>query len=73
MNNPRDFLSEIGIRWQESLPPAIKQGISVTTLRLGVVLKRGQGLLKKLPLSFRIGMGSVLGDGTQIISKEEFQ
>ena len=68
MNNPRDFLSEIGIRWQESLAPAINQGIPVTTLRLGVVLKRGQGLLKKLALSFRMGMGSVLGYGTQIIS-----
>ena len=68
MNNPRDFLSEIGIRWQESLALAIKQGIPVTTLRLGVVLKRGQGLLKKLALSFQMGMGSVLGDGTQIIS-----
>jgi uncharacterized protein (TIGR01777 family) len=68
MNNPRDFLSEVGIRWQESLAPAIKQGIPVTTIRLGVVLKKGQGLLKKLALSFQIGMGSVLGEGTQIIS-----
>jgi len=68
MNNPRDFLSEVGISWQESLAPAIKQGIPVTTLRFGVILKRGQGLLKKLALSFQMGMGSVLGDGTQIIS-----
>jgi uncharacterized protein (TIGR01777 family) len=68
MNNPRDFLSEIGIRWQESLAPAIKQGIPVTTIRLGVVLKKGQGLLKKLALSYQMGMGSVLGEGTQIIS-----
>jgi uncharacterized protein (TIGR01777 family) len=68
ITNPPDFLSEVGIRWQESLAPAIKQGIPVTTIRLGVVLKRGQGLLKKLALSFQIGMGSVLGNGTQIIS-----
>lgn len=67
-HNPPDFLSEVGVRWQESLEPAIKQGIPVTTLRLGVVLKRGHGLLKKLALSFQIGMGSVLGEGTQIIS-----
>lgn len=68
INNPRDFLSEIGVRWQESLAPAIKEGIPVTTLRFGVVLKRGQGILKKLALSFQMGMGSVLGDGRQIIS-----
>jgi uncharacterized protein (TIGR01777 family) len=68
IEHPRDFLSEIGIRWQESLAPAIKQGIPVTTIRLGVVLKKNQGLLKKLLPSFRMGMGSILGDGTQIIS-----
>jgi uncharacterized protein (TIGR01777 family) len=68
MDHPRDFLSEIGIRWQKSLAPAMKQGIPVTTLRLGVVLQRNQGLLKKLAPSFWMGMGSVLGDGKQIIS-----
>ena len=67
-DHPRDFLSEIGVRWQESLAPAIKQGIPVTTIRFGVVLKKNQGLLKKLLPSFRIGMGGILGDGTQIIS-----
>ncbi len=68
MEHPRDFLSEIGIRWQESLAPAIAQGIPVTTLRLGVVLKKNQGLLKKLLPSFWMGMGSVIGDGQQVIS-----
>ena len=66
--HPRDFLSEVGVRWQESLAPAIKQGIPVTTIRLGVVLKKGQGLLKKLSPSFQVGMGSILGDGTQMLS-----
>ncbi len=68
INNPPDFLSEVGVRWQESLTPAIAQGVPVTTIRLGVVLKKGQGLLQKLALSFKIGMGSVLGDGKQAIS-----
>ena len=66
--HPRDFLSEVGVRWQESLAPAIKHGVAVTTIRLGVVLKRGQGLLKKLAPSFQIGLGSILGDGTQMLS-----
>jgi len=68
IDNPRDFLSEIGVRWQESLAPAVKAGIPVTTLRFGVVLKKNQGFLKKLALSFQMGLGSILGDGTQIIS-----
>lgn len=68
MEQPGDFLSEIGIRWQESLAPAIKEGIAVTTVRFGVVLKKNQGFLKKIVPSFRMGLGSILGDGRQIIS-----
>ncbi len=68
IEHPRDFLSEIGVRWQESLAPATKEGIAVTTVRFGVVLKKNQGFLKKIAPSFRMGMGSILGDGRQIIS-----
>ncbi len=68
IQSPRDFLSEIGIRWQEALQPAIEYGIPVTTLRFGVVLKKGGGMLKKLTLSFNLGLGSIVGDGKQILS-----
>lgn len=66
--NPRDFMSEIGIRWQESLAPALQHGIKVTTLRFGVVLAKGDGILKKLAPSFYMGLGSIIGDGQQILS-----
>jgi len=65
---PIDFLSEIGVAWQNSLLPALDYGMPVTTTRFGVVLKRGAGMLKKLELSFYLGMGSVLGDGKQVVS-----
>lgn len=68
IESPRDFLSTIGVRWQTSLEPAVAQQMPVTTIRLGVVLKKGQGLLKKLMPSFWMGMGSIVGDGTQLIS-----
>jgi uncharacterized protein len=67
-NPPHDFPSEIGIRWEESLAPALSQGMPVTILRLGVVFKRGQGFLQKLFPSFQCGMGAILGDGQQMIS-----
>jgi uncharacterized protein len=67
-NNPHDFLSEIGIRWQMALQPAIDYGIPVISTRFGVVLKKGQGMLKKLFLSFYLGLGSIIGDGSQCIS-----
>lgn len=66
--HPRDFLSEIGIRWQQALQPAIDFGMHVTTTRFGVVLGKGEGVLKKLNLSFYLGLGSIIGDGKQIMS-----
>lgn len=66
--NPKDFLSEIGVKWQAALQPAIDEGISVVTTRFGVVLKKGEGMLKKLTPSFYLGLGSIIGDGTQMLS-----
>ena len=65
---PRDFLSEIGIRWQQALQPAIDFGMNVTTTRFGIVLGKGNGVLKKLSPSFYMGLGSIIGDGKQIMS-----
>lgn len=67
-SKPKDFLSEIGIAWQQALTPAIDNGMSVTSLRFGVVLKRRKGMLKKLELPFYLGLGSTLGDGEQVLS-----
>ncbi|ARG98053.1 TIGR01777 family oxidoreductase [Legionella micdadei] len=67
-NQPHDILSEICIRWQNALQPAIDYGIPVTITRFGVVLKKGEGMLKKLFPSFYMGLGATLGDGKQIIS-----
>lgn len=67
-NQTHDFLSTIGIAWQASVNEAVDYGIPVTTLRFGVVLKQGDGMLKKLELPFKLGLGHVLGDGTQALS-----
>lgn len=63
-----DFLQQIGLLWEQSLKPATDAGIPVTTLRFGVVLKKGEGMLKKLELPFRFGLGSILGSGDQTLS-----
>jgi uncharacterized protein len=67
-SHPHDFLSEIGIRWQQALKPAQAHGIKVTITRFGIVLQKGEGILKKLIPSFYFGLGSVLGNGQQVIS-----
>jgi len=68
LDPPSDFLSEIGLQWQAALQPAIDYGIPVTSTRFGVVLKKGQGMLKKLFPSFYFGLGGIIGDGQQLIS-----
>lgn len=65
---PIDFLSEICIQWQNSLDQAKANGIPVTFTHFGVVLKKHEGMLKKLEPSFYMGLGSIVGDGQQIIS-----
>ncbi|MDF1678917.1 MAG: TIGR01777 family oxidoreductase [Legionellaceae bacterium] len=67
-HTPKDFLSEIGIRWQAALQPAIDAGIPVISTRFGVVLGKKQGMLKKLFPSFYFGLGSIVGNGKQVIS-----
>jgi len=62
------FLSDIAQAWEASLQPAIEAGIPVTCLRFAVVLKYGEGILKKLTPSFAFGLGSILGDGKQAFS-----
>lgn len=66
--HPVDFMSEIGIRWQQALQPAIDQGLHVITTRFGVVLGKNQGMLKKLTPSFYLGLGSIIGNGQQTLS-----
>lgn len=66
--NSTDFLTEICVKWQEALKPAIEHGMPVTTTRFGVVLKKQQGMLKKLFPSFFVGLGSLVGDGKQCLS-----
>lgn len=67
-DKPRDFMSEIGVRWQQALQPAIDYGMQVTTMRFGVVLSAEGGMMKKLLPSFYLGLGSVIGDGKQMLS-----
>lgn len=40
-------------------------GMPVTLMRFGVVLKRGEGMLKKLQFPTQYGMGAVIGTGEQ--------
>jgi uncharacterized protein len=63
-----DFLARLCLDWEDATASAASAGIRVVRLRTGLVLSpRGGALAKMLPL-FRLGIGGVLGPGTQYVS-----
>ena len=62
------FLAEVCRQWEAALAPAVKAGIRVVSLRLGMVLSARGGALKKMLTPFRLGAGGRLGSGRQWIS-----
>ena len=60
------FLSQVGQAWESAA--LAEPSVAVTLMRFGVVLKRGEGMLKKLSPGFSLGFGGPLGRGKQIIS-----
>lgn len=59
------FLADVCRDWEAATTPAIRRGIRVATVRLGVVLASQGGALGKMLPSFRLGLGGPLGSGRQ--------
>lgn len=62
------FLSELAAAWEQATEPDQASGIRVVNARMGTVLSRNGGLLKRLLPIFRKGMGDVIGNGRQPLS-----
>jgi len=62
------FAAELVREWEAATLPAVARHISVTLLRFAVVLKRHEGILKKLEWPFALGLGNILGKGEQVFS-----
>lgn len=62
------FLAEVCQAWEAATSPAVERGIRVVFLRLGMVLSRAGGALAQLLRPFQLGLGGVLGPGTQYMS-----
>lgn len=67
-NQATDFLSEVGHKWEQALAPALEKNIKVTVMRFAPVLKKNEGVLKKLMPIFNLGLGGPLGSGNQAFS-----
>ena len=62
------FLAEIGTAWEDATRAAEDAGIRTVHIRTGIVLSPRGGVLKKMLLPFRFGLGGVIGDGRQYMS-----
>jgi uncharacterized protein (TIGR01777 family) len=63
-----DFGARLCDEWEQAALPAEALGVRVCLLRTGLVLHADGGMLKKMQLPFKLGLGSRLGDGRQIMS-----
>jgi uncharacterized protein len=67
-DNPQvtdDFAAQLCGAWEETAQRAEAMGIRVVLVRTGLVLARKGGMLKRLLLPFKLGLGGPLGDGRQ--------
>jgi hypothetical protein len=63
-----DFLGRLSVEWEAAAQPASAAGIRVVHPRIGIVLSPRGGALGKMLLPFKLGLGAVVGPGTQYVS-----
>lgn len=61
----QSFASYLVHQWEHEALKGAEFGIPITLMRFGVILKRGNGMLKKLELPTKFGLGAVVGSGQQ--------
>lgn len=60
-----DFVADVVRQWEEASRPAAAAGVRTVTTRTGLVLTGKGGLMGRLLLPFRLGIGGRLGSGGQ--------
>jgi uncharacterized protein (TIGR01777 family) len=63
-----DFLAETALAWEEATRPAADAGMRVVLSRTGLVIGRDGGVLGRMLLPFKLGVGGRLGGGRQWMS-----
>lgn len=62
------FSQAVVFDWEAKVREKLDNKINYTLARFGVVLKKQEGMLKKLETPYKLGLASVLGNGEQAIS-----
>lgn len=63
-----DFAAQLCKAWEDAARAAEQAGVRVCRLRTGLVLSNSGGLLGRMLLPFKLGLGARLGDGKQWMS-----
>jgi len=63
-----NFLAGVCQEWEAATHPASDGGIRVVCVRFGAVLSSSGGALAKMLTPFRMGVGGIIGSGTQYFS-----
>jgi len=63
-----DFVARVCVQWEAATAPAADAGIRVARVRGGIVLGREGGVLSRLLLPFRLGLGGRIASGRQYMS-----
>ena len=66
--NPSDFAADVCRRWEAATTPAEAAGIRTVHLRTGIVLARAGGVLPRMALPVKLGLGGRIGSGKQYMS-----
>jgi uncharacterized protein (TIGR01777 family) len=61
----KGFLANVCMQWENCLKPLSDSGIRICVIRIGMVLGRNGGMLKKLIPLFKAGLGGKIGSGKQ--------
>jgi hypothetical protein len=63
-----DFLAEVCRAWEAETQPAVDAGVRTVKIRTGIVLAAEAGVLPRLLLPFKLGLGGKQGSGKQWMS-----
>jgi uncharacterized protein (TIGR01777 family) len=64
----KGFLADLVRDWENAVLTINNANIRTVQLRFGIILSSSGGALAKTLLPFRLGMGAILGDGSQYMS-----
>jgi uncharacterized protein (TIGR01777 family) len=67
-DNPDDFAQQLCKQWEAAAEVVKQHGVRLCILRIGLVIGRDGGFVKRMLLPFRLGLGGRLGNGQQWMS-----